>query len=246
VKPCPICGDTGPWAHGGARAGHIRSHHEEPCPDCGVTVNVVGLASHRRYVHGVVGQSRAAELKRTRRARADTDPAENMPADIPAAPAPTPEPEPEPETPEPEPETPDPAPERPIARWERCPDCDKACRSGAALASHRRAMHRPAAPRAQPGPDARRRPGGAALAEALTELLPGAAPDLIGRLAAFVEKHEPEPGMDLLIVATPGKAGPWLCRPAAVGMVVAREHTAAVVVAVDDVYAHVRTSGQAA
>ena len=101
-------------------------------------------------------------------------------------------------------------------------------------AARRTAEHRAAADR-QAAPTGPRRPE---LRAALARLLPDASDLMLGRLARYVEKHQPAPGVWLVATA---KRGPWLCRPSTVGHVVAREGDVAVVVAVTAVYRHLDT-----
>lgn len=295
MRPCPICDDPGPWPDAGARAAHIRSHHETTCPVCGVTLNAGGLDAHLRYVH----------------------PDEPAPA---AAPAPVPDETPPapvtvPDVVQPDPPA-EPAEDKP-AIWScpgcdhapfptlkglkahrrsheevECPTCGKQVRAnglGPHMAKHRRdagkpktppksppvardaevlcdecgrtvkasglgnhrASHRRATERAQhrdeagqlaAAPDPPSTPTDRTLAAALATVLPGAAGDLIDQLASFVDKHQPEAGAGRWLVVTLDGKGPWLCRTAGVGLVVAREHVGALVVSVDDVYAQMRRS----
>ncbi len=80
-------------------------------------------------------------------------------------------------------------------------------------------------------------PAGRPLRDVVAELLPGAADELLDRLTAFVEKHEPDGGHGRWVVAT-AENGPWLCRTAGISLLVAREHVPCIVVALDDIYAH--------
>jgi hypothetical protein len=170
--------------------------------------------------------------------------------------------EPEPEAPEPvdaetapteasqAPEPPETAIEEPESAPFRCPDCDAgpfATRRG--LVTHRRShlhvtcdecgktmkatglgshqrKHRPT-----------QVPARSTLTAVLAKMIPGAAHELIDRLTEFIDqaREKPEPG--LWIVAPLNGTRPWLCRTTAIGVVVAREHAATLVVSVDDIAA---------
>lgn len=241
LAPCPECGSTGPWKDGRGRATHIRSHHEATCPECEITVNSVGLAAHRRYVHGVEGATSAARAARESPEPSDI-PGELIPGDV------TPPPPPPVELRCPDCDA---GPWASVQRLEShrvrhrtvvCPDCDETVKASG-IGNHR-AAHRRAAEARQEATTATKvtaidRRLARGLAAALGDLLPGGAPDLIDRLATFVAKHEPDPGRGRWVAVT-ATAGPWLCRTAGVGLVVDREHVPVVVVSLDDVYAHLR------
>jgi endogenous inhibitor of DNA gyrase (YacG/DUF329 family) len=211
LGPCPLCDDEGPWENAAARAAHIRAHHTADCGLCGQPVNASGLDAHMRYVHGDTPEP---------------EPAAPEPEPVPSAPAP--EPAVAPVTAETIPAAKPAAPTRVDRGAEvECPDCGIAVRQRG-LGQHRAGHRRRAAAKAAPRNT---------LTATLTHLIPGAAPDLVDRLVEFIDqaREKPEPG--LWIVAPLNGTRPWLCRTAAIGVVVAREHTATLVVSVDDIYA---------
>lgn len=108
-----------------------------------------------------------------------------------------------------------------------CPDCGRVV-SEPGLGNHRRSHRRTQARAAE---DARR----SGLVSALEAMLPGAADELVDRLAAFVARHEPVAHIWTVITA---EDGPWLCHRAEVGRVAARAHVPVVAVAVSDIYEH--------
>jgi len=221
MKPCPLCSSTGPWSTQAERTAHIRAHHTADCEQCGATVNASGLDAHKRIFH--------------------PDPApEPLAADVdePAAPGPAPDQDPEPLPPAPAPEPAAPATPAPAARKAdvECPECKQRVRP-TGLGNHR-AGHRRAAERAKALTPP---PPGPTIGEVLAKLLPGTAGAVLDTLAEFVDRHQPDAGDDRWIVAPLNGTPPRVCRTAGVGLVVAHERGAALVVAVGDIYAHLRS-----
>lgn len=103
-----------------------------------------------------------------------------------------------------------------------CPICGREV-GGSGLGSHMR-THRGA-------------PANTRLADALHRLLPGAAQDLVDRLAGFVAEHEPVPHIWAVITDADG---PWLCHRTEVGRVGSRAGAPIVAVPIALVYEHLQ------
>lgn len=247
-KPCPLCDSTGPWRSHAVRAEHIRAHHTVDCPVCHEPVNASGITAHLRYIH------RTEEAAAAAAAGPATEAPEPAEATVP------------PELDQPEPPAPEPVLELDQPEQYSCPDCgagpwDTRQKLGAHRSTHTKvecpdcgqelsvqglgshqAAHRRSAGATQARADTAER--AAPLAAALGQLLPGAAPELVDRLATYVAQHRPGPQVQF--VAATATEGPWLCRATGVGLIATRARGPLVVVALADIATHLNLREQAA